>query len=265
MTELTTKELYDQLVDMEKRASIDLEGCDRRTAPSMAIMVNQAKDAVADLQKQYFERVAAATVGIFVLGPAADQFAGIAEVEGGTVTVRADALYTRIADMVTPILGDSREFNIISFAKVNQALAEIGVELGIKSMDQPKYKGDKVPTYAALVAHIRNTIRDELGDDLNRLYVASLIQKKAYSSHFKSSVLPVVVVGLEGAAEVQGLESAMAKFGAKVTTAADTVMNKESVLEVFRVARERLQIKKTVKPEAKKTEALPETTPETKQ
>ena len=241
-------ERVDNIVDTEKLATIDLEAWPRNTLASISNTVNEAKDRLGDLKKKYFNRVAELTIGIFVLGDEAERVAQIAEEVGETLTVRADALYTRLADMIDPVLPDSREFSVIAFNRLIQGLSDVGHELDVKAMDMPKFNLGKVADVAALVAFIRETVRNAFGDDINRLYLTAEIQKKALASKFKGSGLGVVIIGLQGADEVAGLSSVVAKFGEKVFTNSDAavanIVDKDFVLATLQSVAEKFKSKK---------------------
>lgn len=245
----TMKDLVEQIVETSKIANIDLEGWPRISLPSIMSTVVDAKARLEVLKVEYYELVSKATIGIFVFGSdgSDEVFATIAAAEGGTMTIHADALYQRMADLITPVIPDSKEFNINAFSKLAQGLAEVGRDLELKAMDMPKFVPLKVTNRAALVEHVRNTVRDALGDDLNRLYVSKEIQRKAFEMKFKGSALPVVIIGLGSADEATKLEATVAKFGAKVVTEPGNV-TKQEVLDTFQTIKDRLKQKK---PEAK--------------
>jgi hypothetical protein len=243
----TLKELLDNAVETEKLATIDLETWPRNSLSSITNTVNEAKANLADLKKEYGSRISELTIGIFAMGSGAEAFAKMAEVEGGTLTVHADALYTRLADMITPVLADSREFSIIAFNRLIQGLTDVAHELGFKAMDMPKYVIGPVPTRESLVQHIRKTVRATYGDDMNRLYIAAEIQKLALAAKFKSTALPIVFIGMEDAAEIEGLKASVAKFGDSIFVSENAV-DKAFVLKVF--ATVKAKFKKTA-PETK--------------
>lgn len=255
-------ELVKEIVETDKLASIDLETIPWRSRTSMTNTVRDAQERLVGLKKTYFDRVNEATVGIFVMGPNAEAWSKIAEDEGGTITVRADALYLRIADTIEPVVADRREFNVTAMAKLMSVLTDIGLEFRIGAMNVPKFHGMRVPDRQALVAHVRNIIREALGDDLSRMYLTREIQSKAYERRFKATVFPIVVIGLESVEEIEGLEPAVAKFGAKVVTDDETPITKESVLEVFENIKKRLFKKKNKQPEQ---QTAPQNTPDTSQ
>ena len=239
----TLKELLEKVVEAEKLASIDLEAWPRKTLASITNTVYEAKQNLATFKKRYFDRISGLTVGIYILGKGDEEFAKIAEAEGGTLTAHADALYARMADVVMPVIPDNKTFTITAFSKLVQALTDIGHELEVKSFDMLKYTQAQVADRSSLIAHIRNTIRTTLGDDLNRLYLAREINTAALKAGFKSSVQPVVIIGLEDADEIKGLEGAVGRFGAKFFTDTGSVGKKE-VLDVFASVKERLKSSK---------------------
>lgn len=238
----TLKELTDEIIETEKWTKIDLEAVDRRVLPGVTCTVNDAKERIGAMKKEYFGRIAELTIGIFVLGEKAADFAKVAEEEGNTLTVNAAAMYERFATMIEPVIADSREFGITAFSRLTQGLTDVGHELDLKAMDMPKFKDGKVKTHAALVTHIRNIVRAALGDDLNRLYVSDFIQKQAYEKKFKGSAYPIVFIGLADADEAKGLEGSVAKFGTRIFTSTNQV-TKEEVLEVFKAVKTRLKAK----------------------
>lgn len=238
------KDILKSLGEAKKLASVDLEAWDWRSRASMAITVNEAKERLESLFKQYNAQIAERSLGIFVLGPKAEEFAKLAEAEGGTITVRADAVYRKIVESIEPYMPDSGDFGVIQFGRLTQALVDLGHELGIKVMDVPRHRLAKTETKAALISLVRDIVRETFEDDLNRLYVMSLIEKRAFDANFSGTVLPVVVIGLTDAQEAKGLTSAFAKFGTQVVTDTDTEVTKESVLEVFNSVKERLKPKK---------------------
>ena len=236
----TMNELVKELVETEKLANVDLEAWDWRTRPSMTSTVRDAQERLADLKKTYFARVSEMTLGVFVFGSHAAEWAAISEAENGGIVIHADAIYNRIADMVEPVVVDSKEFSTTAMTKLIEGMANTGREFGVSAFNMPKFRGGPIANRAALVDHIRNIIRDTLGDDLTRMSVTRELQRKIYEKKFDGNAvaLPIVVIGLSDAEEAESLESAFNKFGAKVN--ADEVPTVESVLEVFASIKKRL-------------------------
>jgi len=241
----STKELLEDLVATEKIANIDLEAWDRRTLASITSTRNDARERVEALKKKYCGIVAESTVGIFVLGSKSQEFAKVAEVDGAVTTISAASLYAKLADLIEPVIGDSREFGIIAMGKLVQGLTDVGHEVGIKSMDLPKFNPIKVKDRAALIDHIRFTVRETLGDDLNRLYLTNAIQEKAYKNKFSGTVLPIVFYDISSTDEAAGLESVTAKFGTRVITSEADEVTKNSVFEAFETVKKKLKSRRT--------------------
>ena len=240
------KKLMEEIVETEKLASIDVEECDWRVRPGMSIAKADAKDKLEGLKKRYLDAISGTTFSLFVLGPKAEDFVKVAEAESAAplLVLRADAIYHRLMERVEETLGANREFGTMQMGMVIRALSELARDLDIKAFDAPKFieSGTLVNT-AAVLAHVRRIVREAVGDDFNRIFLTREITRKALEMRYTSTVLPVVVLGLESDDEVSGLNSIAARFGARVV--AQDEVTKESVIEVFTEIKEKLKNKKT--------------------
>lgn len=224
--------LVKEIAETEETANLETDRLDYRVRAAFEMAKREAKDKLEGLKKKYTDAIQQGTLGFFVSGPGAEAFAKIGEEEASTLTIRADALYRRLAEPVEPSLGHTREFGVNQMARFLRGLGDVSRELEVTSLVAPKLmESGHLATYEDVVAHIRTMVRFTVGDDLNRIFLSREIAKAALAARYSSPVLPVVFIGLADVEEAQSLEGAVSRFGARVTAPED--VTKEFVIETF--------------------------------
>lgn len=236
------KDLLKEIMEVEKIARMDPE---EYPWPARNGLVGAKKEAQAQLDvltARYCSAIQGKTVGIFAVGNNYERFVELARSESASpiAVIYADDMYKQLADRVERSLGKSREFAPNQMSIVLQNLTNLCVDLEIRDFETPRFiESGPLADTRAVLSHVRNIIRNGLGDDMNRMYIAKQIGKEAVSSRHVASVLPVIVVGLESEDEASGLNQVTARFGTQVVIP-DTV-TKEFVLDVFSEVKEKLK------------------------
>lgn len=215
-------ELKDVLAALESAktdAAINPEEWPAHTRPSIEIRKRQAQDSVESLTKQYRDLLRKGVEVIAVIGPEdkVAKFKDVVEDEGSSVVVDAGSLYVKLATPVDATIGREREFRVPQLYRLIEEMAEMGKQLGIRSLpypNDPNTLGKTVPTFEDTVAAVRTSIRATGGDELMIRYIEEQALKEAEAVGYTQRVLPVVVFGLTEP-EVTALSSTL--FAGNVT------------------------------------------------
>lgn len=196
----TLSEILEQIEQNQKLADTDPESTPGLSRAGFAVAIREAKDLLVDLKKEYKDQLLDRARDVFVFGDKAkiSEFGKLAEAEGAVV-VDADELYRRLSGPCDASLGAEREFGPSQVSLLISGLKGVSVDLDILNMNAPKLPGlVKVEDAAATTAHVRSMVRAAVGDDLNKLYLAADVTKKALEVKFKASGLVVVVLNATG-------------------------------------------------------------------
>jgi hypothetical protein len=228
------KSMMKELLQLQKRASVDLDMAPWQTKPSLTIMKREAQEALDKLKTEYLRRVRANSLGIFVTGDPTRvaEFVKIAGEEAGVLTIDAGEMYRRLALRVESSLGASREFGPTQLDILNDTLKLLGNEMGIRSMMRPNLREvTVVKTQDAVLTYIRKLIQTVLGNDLIRLFLNQKIDQKAISAEFTGNTLPIAVTGIDQS-ELASLGSLFTNsVSVEVGTSEDGEVNQEYVLK----------------------------------
>lgn len=225
---------YDETL---KVSQWDLADFPPAAAPGLSGRIRQARFELPKIAAAYEEAIRPNTVAIFVSGTDDQEqvFAGLAAQEGGTITVRADALYQTLAAPVERALaaGKGRQFTAHFGGMVSDGLRDVAAELGIASMNNPSFSAAPIlADRGAVVGHIREAVRTAVGDQLNAMYIARMLANVALQTRQTGAVIPVVVIGTTPG-ETEGVSKCFGRVGANVALPAEQEVTKEFVLKVF--------------------------------
>lgn len=195
------EKLVKDIVEVQKRAATDLDTIAPAGRPSVHAMIQDAKQELEGLEKQYHSLIRASTVGLFVFGPEekTSAFVDISGAEAGTLAIKGDRMVTYLADRVRPTLGPDKGFGPTQLTFLIDGLEVIGKELGIRSMPLPKLATSSVTILdeETLRSYINDLVKEALGYDLLRLDINSQMNKVAVASLFSGSTLAITVTGLD--------------------------------------------------------------------
>lgn len=175
---------------------------------------------------------------MFVSGGSLGQlgrFTNLAYEAVGALQVDASELYMRLADRVEAALGESRVFSAAMVPILMSAIKEIGDELGIREIAALKLDASPIlPTYRDTLCHVRQVVRDAVGDDLARLYLSREIAKVALEEKVDEKVIPIEVVGASQS-EIAGL-AGLFGAGFHQVVLGDQEVTLDHVKDVFKEA-----------------------------
>ena len=239
------KELAKQITEARATARIEIDAVPYSIRGAVQNSIVDAKERLEKLEKEYATAIRRNSIGILLSGDASRQetVVEIAAEEAGTVTVRADDLYQRLATDIEPSLGNTNEFGSTQLSILRRSLTEVAGELGIAQMALP-LMGDLygVPDRATLVRYIRALVRTAVGDDLAKMYMDRAINAQASLQDFGAKTLPVVVPGLADGQEVDAVSTLFSKNSiVDVGTSSDGEVTKEFVLSSLTDVRKKLK------------------------
>ena len=218
------KELVEAIEKTEKFANLDLETCDYRTRTAMTGLKRESKDTLTALMAQYELALARTTAAVWVQGAAADvkAFTEAVQAESASpvLVVDAGALYRDLMVMPIRALGPNRTWEPTQTQHLLHALALLGKQLGVKSMESPRHvQSGVLAEDADVVSHGRAMVRGCLGGDLDRLVIQRNLTAQAATLRYCHRVLPVLVIGIDGADEIELLRPVFAYSTETVTVA----------------------------------------------
>jgi len=210
---------------------------------SMGIAIADAAANIKVLRQEYATKLSTRVVTIFLSGPISLQetFAKLAEEEGETLTVDSQAIYKKMATDVEPTIGAQRQFGGTQANHLIRSLEEVARAAGAEFLAVPRLQ--EVMTVNDFDEHvrvIRDMIRTQVGDDLNRRAIEARIIDLALEKRYSEKVIPVVVLG-SSPEEAILQEKIFTGNGIKVALGPDQIVDKEFVLSTFTQIRKYLK------------------------
>lgn len=225
-------------------AAVDLEALPQRVRPGAAIAKTDAEAKLKTLRGEYRDQVAPRVATIFLIGPEESQkkFAELSEAEGGTLTVDAAAIYTKMATDLEPTIGAQRQFGGTQVNHLIRSMEEIATVAGAEYLPTPRLlEVSIVKTPEDTVTMVKHLIRTQIGDDLNRLWLESRIVSEALRLKYGEKVVPVVVLG---ASRQEILELGKSIFsGNSIEVKLGATVEQKDIIDAFAALKERLKPK----------------------
>jgi len=134
------EKLVEQYEEFETFANKDISEWPAATRPGAQMRQREAKDNVTKLGTEIKGLVLGSAVSIFVTGAKADvdAWASESDLNGGTITASAQALYEDLAKDIEPSLGDRRQFGTGQLGMLISAMTRIGKELDFRNIPTPQ-------------------------------------------------------------------------------------------------------------------------------
>jgi hypothetical protein len=189
--------ILNRIDQLKTTANQELSGGDPRTYIGRATAKAQAQELLPDAIAEYMQGLRKVTSALIVLGEpeATKQFATIAEQEGQTVNVNGARLYEVIAAELSPTL-DSSGLGMTQSSLLDQTVDEIGQSLEVDPPNVQFTKTYVVQSEQDVVNGVRETLRAQLGDVMNLLFIEKDAMRIAADKRLNQSVVPVVITGL---------------------------------------------------------------------
>lgn len=189
--------ILNRIDQLKTTANQELTGGDPRTYIGRATAKAQAQELLPDAIAEYMQGLRKVTSALIVLGEpeATKQFAAIAEQEGQTINVNGAKLYEVIAAELSPTL-DSSGLGLTQSSLLDQTVDEIGQSLEVDPPNVQFTKTYIVKSEQDVVNAVRETLRAQLGDVMNLLYIEKEAMRIAADKRYNQSVVPVVITGL---------------------------------------------------------------------
>lgn len=189
--------ILNRIDQLKTTANQELTGGDPRTYIGRATAKAQAAELLPDAIAEYMQGLRKVTSALIVLGTpeATKQFAAIAEQEGQTINVNGARLYEVIAAELSPTL-DSSGLGLNQSSLLDQTVDEIGQSLEVDPPNVQFAKTYFVQSQQDVVNAVRETLRAQLGDVMNLLFIEKDAMRIAADKRYNQSVVPVVITGL---------------------------------------------------------------------
>jgi hypothetical protein len=188
--------LVQEIAENQVRAARDLEDVPANSRPGIEMSIRQAKDQVTVLEAEYAAYVKDRAFTIFPVGPHAEEYAGIAAVEGETVNVSARMLYNVVSEDIEVSLGARRLFGVTQLTMLLNGLSDIGRELDLINLPIPQIVDvPHLPDFEALVDFVRSITREAIGDRVQVPFIEREVTRTALERGYSLSRIPVVITG----------------------------------------------------------------------
>jgi hypothetical protein len=242
----TLEELIKKIDRVSNDAHRNLEDIHPGVRGGWMARIADAKDELKKLRQEYKNTLLSNGVAIFLAGDSvkAGEFAKLIHESGEGLVADAEALYRRLAAAVEPTFGETHQWGVGQTHKLHVALQEIMSEVGLVEIPMPNVtKNPILRTREAIVAHIREIMRESCGDALNSLYMAEQALKAALEIRYMGVLAPVAIMNAKDD-EVAGLAITFAKGYATVTLTEEDKINKEFLTKSFTEVNKKIRKKK---------------------
>lgn len=234
---------FEKLVQEIKRqkayAADTLEGIDPKMRAARLGRKLTAKLRLDDLFFNYREAVRPRVLFILAVGEGSDQFAKMAkETEADVSSLPFDSLVQKMTEKTDKRLYEKGERNSTVLDVGNRILAEVALELGVRSYNfmnfKQQYEGRSSKAEDVYDLYFR-AIKDQVGSEMLALYLADHASRLAFKENFDGKVYPLIVTVRPDMLDIA--RSAFAKSGnmyrivAVNTKIKDSAANLEEVNE----------------------------------
>lgn len=193
MKELGSKELLEELKELQAESNVDLGAVDPKIRAGIEGRMNEARDKLPEVKKQYYKAVASNSVLIGVHGDSnkINEFSKIAVEKFGTLSVNFKQTQAKVLeDIKSRAAGtdgfQSTEYYIL-ISKVRDLANEIGaIGINVPELDSSLFGGELSSTVDKIVSEYYGT---ELDSALSFIEIG----KEAFKVSFDGKRVPVVL------------------------------------------------------------------------
>jgi hypothetical protein len=244
MSEFTTmagETLASEIQRCRKLVEMNPDDYPPNNRAAWAISVRQAKDSLADLRKEYVNRLQNQSITVILTGPPEAQraFSMLAGEKGVKLRADVESLYEKLAQRVLPSLGAHREWGTTQHGLTIQYALNEAVDLGFQEMQHNTglpFTAEVLGSARDAYEIVQETITGRLGYDLPRAYA----RKQLIDIAEREGLAPggdrpfgVVITGAQTAEEAAALLQAWPTAASEVVTLED-VPTKDFVVQTFR-------------------------------
>jgi len=232
------KKIVTELADAKTQSEVNLEAASYKLRPGLAVAKQDAANRLDSLKEEYRLQLGPRTATIFLHGTAAAQteFAELAVVEGGTLTVDSQEAYRLMAADVELTMGRGRQFGSTQVNILIRCLEDLGRAAGLSHMVVPRLMEVlTVQAGAPMVAVVKEIILTQVGESFNCHYIQARIMEMAMAAGYGEKILPVVLTGAEKEEAVYLQKNIFSGRGIRVglDEAVTPEEMKKSVLQAF--------------------------------
>lgn len=232
----TLEDVLKDYAQADKLSKQNVEAYPMNGRPGIEMRVRQSKDKLPKLRLEYLTRILRSSFGFFLEGEdqaKKDAFAAIA-VENGAVTVDADTVYQKIADVVQTTMGRNKEFSVTQVGLMDHTLRELVEKTGYDgTLNRTAITELRVcKDRPRLLAYVRDLVARSNGSVPATVSAQSQIVAQALEKKFSGKRLVVVVTNATASnrAALGGL------FTKNTTVDVDSLdeVNEETAATIFR-------------------------------
>jgi hypothetical protein len=216
---------------------------DPRSLPGRLMAQRSARDSMESLRRVYEGELTPRVFSVFLQGPAASQkaFGPLAVAAGDVIVTDGQALYRRLSERIMVSMGAARQFSADQLGLLILNLRDVCADLGISSLPAPRLETvTTIRDDEHLLTVIRDIIRAQVDDDLQRLYLRQDIVSQALAQRRTDDTLVAIVTGLDDA-EIEGLRKSF--FTPDLSMAArlgDGPVDEQVVFAVFEAIKQQV-------------------------
>lgn len=191
------KEIVKDIRDTEKTASIKEADIPYKSRPGMGMAIRAAQDKLPGLTEELKKTVIPLKlIAVHATGDevVVTKVAEFLEKNGGLV-LNASGVYFDICKEIEPTYDRSRNFSTTQHNVMLRKIREIAQDLDYgKDLPAPAYKETLCRNVTETMVHVRKAIRDSLGDDFNKKYLAKKLIDSLLKNPIEANRIPILVI-----------------------------------------------------------------------
>jgi nitrogenase subunit NifH len=250
---------FDQIVEeikkQRKYAADSLEGANPQTIRARQGRKQNAKSRLQDLFFDYRQEVRSRVLVMAIVGSHVDEFVSQADaVQGGLPSMEGTALYKKLAEKLDKRLLEKGETSNYVLETISSYLEDAAIDMGVKSYNQLVYKSKyqkRITSVEVAENFIKDVISEQIGPDMNALFVLDSASRLAFEEDFSGKVYPILVK-VRDEESLKNLISGLKTYGAKAIVVStdessdpDVVvaegLDEDSVIETLKKVKQKAQ------------------------
>jgi hypothetical protein len=214
---------FEQIVEEIKRqrqyASDDLSDATPQTLTSRKSRKEIANLRLEDLYFNYRQEMRSRFLVVLVVGGKIDEFeAAVSGTDAKMDSLEGEALYSNLASKLDIRLLERGENAAYVLDVASRYLEEIASEIGVASYGQIIYKNKyqgRVDSKDKAKELIQQAVKEQVGSDMNSLFLLDTASRLAFSNDFGGKLFPVMIK-VRSEENLKDLSSSLSSLGNKV-------------------------------------------------
>lgn len=192
--------IFEEIATVRKRAAQDASLLTGPAAPGLTIAINQAKTKLLELESTFAGQLVKKQAAIALDGTPenVEEFLRLAKEVAPTpfLTLDVSQMYRDLARDCLPGVRFGSMFSITNFARLLLLVGTVTDKFDLERTRGLDFvDGVVIKSTEDLVNYVRNAVRKDQGDNLNRVYLQNVLVHKALSASLDMPVVPVLVTG----------------------------------------------------------------------